>query len=95
MVAWVPDMFCNFYFVKSYKIDNKLTNTATREKLNTDLESLEFLKHFDACLTKLENHHILLNKISQRFIETNKTERASLHSFTLFTPLHSLQGPML
>ena len=50
-----PDMFCNFYFVKSYKIANKSATTSAREKLSTYLESLKFFKHFDACLTKFEN----------------------------------------
>ncbi len=56
MAAWVPDMFCNFYLVKNYKIDNNSVTTEARENLSTDLESLEFEKVFDACLTKFENH---------------------------------------
>jgi hypothetical protein len=40
--AWVPDMFCNFYLVKSHKIANNLADTKAREKINSDLESVEF-----------------------------------------------------
>jgi hypothetical protein len=35
-------MFCNFYFVKNHKIGNNSTTTKAREKISTDLESLEF-----------------------------------------------------
>ncbi len=34
----VPDMFCYFYFVKSYKIANNSATTEAGEKINTDLE---------------------------------------------------------
>jgi hypothetical protein len=34
------------------------------------LESLEFLKFSDVCLTKFENYQILLHKISHRFLLT-------------------------
>ncbi len=36
------DMFCNFYFVKNHKIANNSMTTKAREKICTDLESLEF-----------------------------------------------------
>ena len=41
--SWVPHMFCNFYLVKNHKIvsSNSLT-TKAREKVWTDLKSLEF-----------------------------------------------------
>ncbi len=55
MAAWVPAMSCNFYIVKSSKLANNSDTTEAREKLSTDLESLEFEKCFDACLTKFEN----------------------------------------
>jgi hypothetical protein len=42
--AWVPDMFCNFYFVKSSKIDNRSETTEAIIKRNTYLASLEFKK---------------------------------------------------
>ncbi len=38
-------------------------NTEAREKISTDLESLEFKKKFDLCLTIFENYLILLSKI--------------------------------
>jgi hypothetical protein len=31
-VAWFPDMFCNFYFVKNHKIDKNSTTTKATEK---------------------------------------------------------------
>jgi hypothetical protein len=40
--AWVPDMCSNFYLVKSHKIANNSLTTQAREKISTDLESLEF-----------------------------------------------------
>jgi len=64
----VPDMFCNFYLVKNHKIANNSATTEAREKTSTYLESLEFKKFFDVCLTKFENYPILLNKISHRFL---------------------------
>ncbi len=42
VAAWVPDMFCNFYLVKSHKIADSSATTEAREKLSTDLESVEF-----------------------------------------------------
>jgi hypothetical protein len=42
VAAWVTDMFCNFYFVKSHKIANDLATTEAVEKISTDLESLGF-----------------------------------------------------
>jgi hypothetical protein len=42
VAAWVPDMFCNFYLVKHHKIANNSTAPKAKEKLSTDLESLEF-----------------------------------------------------
>ncbi len=70
--ALVPDLFCNFYLVKIYKIANNPATTEAREKISTYLESLEFYKHFDLWLTKFENYQILLNKISHRFLMTTK-----------------------
>jgi hypothetical protein len=69
VAAWVPDMFYNFYLEKNHKIVNNSTATEAREKIITDLESLEF---FDACLTKFKNSQILPNKISHRFLLTTK-----------------------
>jgi hypothetical protein len=42
MAACVPDMFCNFYLVKNNKIAKYSATTKAREKISTDLESLEF-----------------------------------------------------
>jgi hypothetical protein len=44
VAAWVLDMFCDFYLVKNHKIVNNFTTTEAKEKISTDLESLEFLK---------------------------------------------------
>jgi hypothetical protein len=43
VAAWVPGMFCNFYLMKNHKIARNSTAKA-KEKINTDLESLEFKK---------------------------------------------------
>jgi hypothetical protein len=58
-------MLFNFYVVKSNKFAKSSTTTKAREKICTDLDSLEFGKIFDACLTIFKNKRILLNKISQ------------------------------
>jgi hypothetical protein len=58
VAAWVQDMFCNFYLIQNHKIANNSTTIKAREKISTDLESLEFLKNFDACLTKFKNNPI-------------------------------------
>jgi hypothetical protein len=42
VAARVPDIFCSFYFVKKHKIANISTTTAAKQKIITDLESLEF-----------------------------------------------------
>jgi hypothetical protein len=42
VAASVPNMFCNFYFVKNHKNANSSATTEAREKISTDLESLEF-----------------------------------------------------
>jgi hypothetical protein len=44
MAAWVSDMFCNFYLLKNNKIAKNSATAKAREKINTDSESLEFLK---------------------------------------------------
>jgi hypothetical protein len=53
-------MFCNFYLVKNHKIAKNSTTTKAREKISTDLESLEFENFFDVGLTKFKNNQILL-----------------------------------
>ncbi len=42
VAAWVPDAFCNFYLVKNHEIDNNCPTTKGREKMSSDLESLEY-----------------------------------------------------
>ncbi len=64
MAAWVPDMFCNFYMMNSRKIANNSATTEAREKISTDLEPLEFKKHFIVYMAKYENYQILPNKIN-------------------------------
>jgi hypothetical protein len=44
VAAWAPVMFVKFYLVKSNKIAKNSTTTSAREKVKTDLESLEFKK---------------------------------------------------
>ncbi len=46
-----------------------------REKLSTDLESLQFKKCFDVCLTKFKTNHILLNKIKPQ----NSTDHHAIY----------------
>jgi hypothetical protein len=42
VAALVSDMFCDFYLVKNHKIANNSATTEAREKISTDLKSLEF-----------------------------------------------------
>ncbi len=42
VAAWFPDMFYHFYLVKNHKIAKNPTTIKAREKISTDLESLEF-----------------------------------------------------
>ncbi len=72
VAALASDMLCDFYLVKNHKIANNSATTEAREKISTDLNTLEFEKFFDVCLTKIENNQILLNKISHRFLMTTK-----------------------
>jgi len=60
-------MFWNFHLVKNHKIANNSATTKAREKISTDLESFELKKFFDACLTKIKNNQILLNKLAKYF----------------------------
>ena len=68
----VPDMFCNFYLVKNHRIANHSASAEAGEKVSTYLESLEFKKCFDVCLTKFKSNQILLNEISHRFLVKTK-----------------------
>jgi hypothetical protein len=47
VAAWVPDMFCKYHLVKNHKIANNSTTSKSREKISTELESLEFEQIFD------------------------------------------------
>jgi hypothetical protein len=40
VAAWFPDMFCNLYIVKNYKIAKNSATTKAMEKISTDLEFL-------------------------------------------------------
>jgi hypothetical protein len=42
VAAWVPDMFCNFYLVKSHKIADNSETIKARDKISKNLESVEF-----------------------------------------------------
>jgi hypothetical protein len=72
VAAWFPDMFWNCYLVKNHKIAKNSTTTKAREKLITDLESLEFKIFFDPRLTRLKKKLNLLNKFIHRFLLTTK-----------------------
>jgi hypothetical protein len=41
VAAWFPDTFCNFYLVKNHKIAKNSATIKAKEKISTDLESLE------------------------------------------------------
>jgi hypothetical protein len=56
VAAWVPDMLCNFYIVKSHKFDDNSLTTEARVKIGTYLESLD---------------HILLGIVRTIFIEND------------------------
>jgi hypothetical protein len=42
MAAWFPDMFCSFYLGKNHKLAKNSRTLKAKEKISTDLESLEF-----------------------------------------------------
>jgi hypothetical protein len=46
VAALVPDMFCNFYFVKSHKMSNNSTTTEAREKNKHIFGVLRILEKF-------------------------------------------------
>ncbi len=64
MAALVPDMFCNFYFVKNHKIARNSATTDVREKISKYLESLELKKKF-----MFDYYQILLNKINRFLVK--------------------------
>jgi hypothetical protein len=53
--SMIPRYVLQLLSCKNYKIA-KNSNTTAREKISTDLESLEF---FDVCLTNFKNTQIL------------------------------------
>jgi hypothetical protein len=67
-----PRYILQLLFGENHIIAKNSTITKARENISTDLESLEFLKIVDACFTKFEHTHILLNKINHRFLLTTK-----------------------
>jgi hypothetical protein len=68
---------------------NNSATSEAREK-STYLESLEFLKFFDVCLTNFENYQILLSEISQIFRVTTKLFNVSLIEISALSALHCL-----
>jgi hypothetical protein len=46
--------------------------TKGREEPTTELESFEFYKKIDVCVTNFENYQILPNKISHRYLVTTE-----------------------
>ncbi len=72
MAAWVPVVSCDFYLEKNHNISDNSITSKCREKISTDLESVEFYKCFDVSLAKFENNQILLYKISHTFLVTTK-----------------------
>ncbi len=72
VAALVSDIFCSFYSLKITKLLITQQPLKLDKKINTNLESLEFQKNFDARLTKFKNNQILLHKISQKFLLTTK-----------------------
>ncbi len=49
------------------------TNEAREKYLITDMESLEFEKFYDVCLTSFKNKQILCNKTNHIYLATTKT----------------------
>jgi hypothetical protein len=47
VAALVPDMFCNFYLTKNYKIANNSATTEAREKIK---HIFEILRNFLMCV---------------------------------------------
>ncbi len=80
--------------MKNRKITNNSTIAKARVKISADLESLEFYKFFDVCLTKFKNYPILPNKISHRFLLTQPSYflgvTSSLFAHHCYIPLYHL-----
>ncbi len=58
--------------MKNHKIGKDSVDNKGRGKIRAVLDSLEFLKNVDVCLTKFKSNPTLLNKISHRFLLTTK-----------------------
>jgi hypothetical protein len=60
------------YVLKNHKLAKNSTTTKAKEKISTDLESLEVSNFFDVCLNKFKNNQILFHKLILRFLLTRK-----------------------
>jgi hypothetical protein len=67
VAAWFPDMFCNFYLVKNRKIAKNSRAIQAREKISTDLESLELYKFFIYVSLNLKTTKFYLIKLATNF----------------------------
>ncbi len=65
VAAWVPDMFCNFYF---WKITNLLITQELDWSLRKDMNRFGIIRIL-VRFTKFKNNPILFNKIGNIFIE--------------------------
>ncbi len=86
VAAWFPDMFCNFYFLKNIKVAKNSTIATAREKISTNLKSLEFQKFFTYIRLNLKTIKFYLIKLATEFYWQPcylLSERASL-----MDPLH-------
>jgi hypothetical protein len=72
MAAWVPNMSCNFYFLKNHKIADNSTTTKAKEKIVRIWNIYNFRKESDEYLTEFKNNKFLLNKIGCQFLLTTK-----------------------
>ncbi len=90
MAVWVPDMFCNIHLGKSRKIAKNSARAKAKEKISTDLKSLEFYKFYDVCLNKFDNSQILQNKICRTQEGNSVVERTS--SKMSFQKKYSIPG---
>ncbi len=63
VAARVQDMFCNFYLLKNTKIGNNSAMIEAREKIRTDLESLEFCRNIWCNFKTIKFYLIILASI--------------------------------
>ncbi len=59
-----PRYVLQLYLVKNHKIAKNSTTTEAKEKISTDLESLEFFMYVGL---QFKNHQILLIKLASDF----------------------------